>query len=489
MTNRSQQEEVLALLAEIEHRKKYSTLEYAFLDEGPFARNKYYGQSLKLFKAGKKYHERAYVAPNRCGKTYSAAYETTLHLTGLYPDWWEGHRFTKPISAWLCADRAETARDTIQMTLLGPRYDEGTGLIPKRLFAREPTNKPGNIPGARLDIFITHHDVNGVPDGISHATFKAYEARASAFMGSAQDWIWLDEAPPADIYTECLTRTATTKGHLICTFTPLAGSKEIFEKFVPEYRIPIDGIEAAYTYTVGNDWSNHMPHFSDNDKARLKASYAPWEMQARTTGIMSLGAGAVFPIAESEVLCEPFNIPDYFPKFAGLDVGWKKTAAVWCAYDPSTDTIYVYGEYYRGYAEPSIHADAIKARGAWIPIAIDPASNTPNQKDGDKLFVEYAHYGLRLKKADNSVTAGIMDMFQRFSTGRLKIFSSCASLITEFRCYQYDGEGRIRKQNDHALDALRYAVRTGFYIKQVVEDPDDHTPGVDFTNRDNITGY
>jgi phage terminase large subunit-like protein len=488
MSNRNDQEEVLALLAEIEYRKKYCALEYAFQDEGKYAR-KNYPQSLRLFAAGKHYKERGYIAPNRVGKSYSMTYETALHLTGRYPSWWEGHKFTKPITAWVCGKTNEVTRDILQLGLLGPRHNEGSGLIPKDDFAQEPTSRSG-IPGARQDAFIKHY-TNGVYDGISTVTLKSYEQGIDSFMGTARDWIWLDEEPPAPIYTECLTRTATTGGHVVCTFTPLNGASEVFKMFAPGLKIPEDGKVTPFRFSMGNSWQNAIPHLSKEDKDRLMASYAPWELSARTEGVPTLGAGAVFPVAESEITCAPFEVPVYWPKFAGLDVGWKKTACVWCAYDKDNDTIYICGEYYRGYAEPSIHADAIKARGAWVPIAIDPASNTPNQKDGDRLFEEYRKYGLNIYKADNSVTAGVLDMLQRFSTGRLKIFSTCQNLLTEYRCYQYDNEGRIRKQDDHALDAARYAMRTGFHIMMVEPEPEEsgYTQTDLFSNRDDVTGY
>ena len=41
-------------------------------------------------------------------------YETVLHLTGLYPDWWEGRRFDNPVRALAAGDTSQTTRDIIQ---------------------------------------------------------------------------------------------------------------------------------------------------------------------------------------------------------------------------------------------------------------------------------------------------------------------------------------------------------------------------------------
>ena len=54
-----------------------------------------------FFAGGGRAMERCFMAANRVGKTFGVGgYETALHLTGLYPAWWEGRRFTQPITAW-----------------------------------------------------------------------------------------------------------------------------------------------------------------------------------------------------------------------------------------------------------------------------------------------------------------------------------------------------------------------------------------------------
>ena len=41
--------------------------------------------------------ERAFLAGTQLGKTLAASYEVAMHLTGFYPDWWEGIRFNEPV--------------------------------------------------------------------------------------------------------------------------------------------------------------------------------------------------------------------------------------------------------------------------------------------------------------------------------------------------------------------------------------------------------
>ena len=160
-------------------------------------------------------------------------------------------------------------------------------------------------------------------------------------------------------------------------------------------------------YVVTAGWAD-TPHISPEAASELVRSYLPNERDARMRGIPSLGAGAIYPVPESEIVVEPFKLP-YYWKFAyGMDIGWKRTAAVWAAIDTETDTTYLVAEHYRGQAEPPIHAEAIKARGPWMPGFIDPAARGRNQKDGEQLLTTYRELGLRLSPADNAVSAGLL---------------------------------------------------------------------------------
>jgi hypothetical protein len=219
-------------------------------------------------------------------------------------------------------------------------------------------------------------------------------------------------------------------------------------------------------YLVQAGWDD-VPHLDADTKRELLASTLPHLRDARSKGVPSLGAGAIYPVAESEVMVEPFPIPAYWPRAYGQDVGWNRTAAIWGAVDRNTDTVYLYAEHYRGQAEPSVHADAVKARGVWIPGVIDPASRGRAQKDGEQLLALYQGLGLHLTIADNSVEAGLYDVWQRLSTGRLKVFRTCLNWWAEYRLYRRDEKGRIVKANDHLMDATRYLIRSGLAVASV----------------------
>lgn len=208
-------------------------------------------------------------------------------------------------------------------------------------------------------------------------------------------------------------------------------------------------------YLVQAGWS-HVPHLDEQTQAELLASTPPHLRDARVHGIPSLGAGAIYPIALSEILVDPFPIPAYWPRAYALDIGWNRTAAIWGAWDRSIDAVYLYTEHYRGQAEPSIHATAIRARGDWIPGLIDPAARGRAQKDGEQLIETYRALQLHLVPAQNAVEAGIYSVWERLSTGRLKVFKTLQNWQAEYRLYRRDEKGKIVKEFDHLLDATRY---------------------------------
>lgn len=241
-------------------------------------------------------------------------------------------------------------------------------------------------------------------------------------------------------------------------------------------------------HVVMATWDD-VPHLSQAQKDELWESIPPYQRDARAKGVPQLGSGAIYPVPESEIICEPFEVPDWWPRAYGFDVGWNKTAAIWGAIDRESDTVYLYSEHYRGQAEPSIHADAIRGRGSWVPGAIDPASRGRGQKDGQQLWQAYRDLGLDVHKADNAVEAGIHNVFQRLSTGRIKVFSTLQNWLSEFRIYRRDENGKVVKENDHLMDATRYLVMTGLTLA-TTEPMESHHDDFDYNDeRSDIGGY
>lgn len=238
-----------AIEAELARRARNKIATY-FPETGPL-RRELYAKHLAFFAAGgrhkpmhgcpedcdgKGHRERCFMAGNRTGKSEAGAYETTLHLTGRYPDWWTGRRFREPIGAWACGMTNIKTRDSVQEKLLGKivrtENDKpgevvglGTGMIPGDLI--RAVKSKGSIPNAIDTVYVRH------TRGTSVLTFKSYEQGREGFESEAKELIWLDEECPQDIYHECCVRTMTCDGMILLTFTPLNGLSEVVLLYLP----------------------------------------------------------------------------------------------------------------------------------------------------------------------------------------------------------------------------------------------------------------
>ena len=411
-----------------------------------------------------------YITAN-CGKTLAGAFAMACHLTGVYPSWWNGKTFDRPIKAWAAGSDAKSTRDTVQKELLGPIGNWGTGLIPKEKIGRYWALS--GVPQGVDTVEIKH-----ISGGMSTLGFKNYQQQLSAFYGTSMDVIWLDEICPADIYNECLIRTMTTDGIVFVTFTPLEGLTPLVVNFFSKAKLlagskPLLGVSAEQTDEDGIDsrlanrktakaivtagWDD-APWLTEEAKARMLDDTPPHLRAARSKGEPSMGSGNIYPIPLSDILIKPFEIPPYYERICGFDVGWNNTAAVWVARNPDTGVCYMYDEYLRGGEEPAIHASAVKSRGTWIPVMIDPASRGRSQVDGRKLMDMYRSEDLLLYPANNEVESGILNVWNHLSTGKLKIFETLPKFQREYTLYRRDLNGKVIKENDHLLDALRYAM-------------------------------
>ena len=449
-------------------RRRSARLHTFFADDGPLARE-HYRKHLDFFAAGATHKERLFMAANRVGKSEAGAYEVALHATGLYPDWWRGRRFTGPVEVWAVGTNSQTTRDIVQAKLYGPTIAPRTGMLPAHTILGT-TLARGGLSGSLEAIQVQH-----VTGGTSLIGLKTYEQGRSSFEGTAKHVVWCDEEPPLDCYTEMLYRTVTTRGVALVTFTPLQGLSEVVKGF-------IEPSEEArpYKHVTQAGWDD-VPHLDEDEKRAVLATTPPWQRDARTKGTPSLGAGAIYPVPESEFVVEDFPIPDHWPRAYGLDVGWNRTAAIWGAVQRETKeslgTVYLYAEHYRAEAEPAIHAAAIRARGAWVRGVIDPAARGRSQKDGHALLDVYRQLGLDIEPASHAVDAGLYAVWTRLSGGRLKVMRSCQQWLREYRMYRRDESGKIVKADDHLMDATRYLAMSGLDRARVA--PPDAPPPQD----------
>ena len=217
-----------------------------------------------------------------------------------------------------------------------------------------------------------------------------------------------------------------------------------------------------------------VPHLTAAEKAKILRGVAPWELQARKSGIPGHGIGAIYPIAENVMTIAPIDIPKHWPRSYGMDPGWNCTAVIWFAWDTDHGYVdregatrypaYAYDEYYRGQEHPAVHVAAIRTRGPWIPGVIDPAAEKARGPDGELLIETYRSLGLNVHKADNTVVSGLIRCWDMLSTQQLRIFDTLVNWRKEIRLYKRDEKGVVLKRNDHLMDAMRYNVMSGYDV-------------------------
>lgn len=402
------------------------------------------------------------MAGNQLGKTWSAGFESAMHLTGRYPDWWQGRTFAKPVMAWAAGVTGEVTRDTAQRVLVGRFNALGTGAIPRDSI-KSKTMKRG-VADAIDTVVVTFGGGGDVQAGESLIGFKSYDQGREKFQGETLDFVWLDEEPDEDIYTEALTRTNATGGMVYMTFTPLKGMTGTVKRFL------IDKPEGSSVTTMTID---DAEHYTPAQRASIIASYPAHEREARTKGIPTLGSGRIFAIADEAISVAPFEIPHHWPQICGIDFGWDHpSAAARLAWDRDTDVIYVTAGHRQKEQTPLLFAATVKPWGDWLPWAWPHDGLQHDKVSGEALAEQYKKQGglaMLEEKAThppkdgdpegsggNGVEAGLVDMLDRMQTGRWKVFSNLTDWFEEFRMY-HRKDGKVVKLDDDLISASRYA--------------------------------
>ncbi len=183
------------LVAKLKERERYFALE----GYTPYPKQKLFHD------LGATKHERALIAANRSGKSYSAGAEIAMHLTGIYPAWWAGRRFAGPTRGWAAGKTGLSVRDVGQKILFGTPgvvSDRGTGMVPRQTVDWERGTSTAHGYSGLFDTVQVKHKTGGV----STVRFMTYEQGREKWQGETLDWIWCDEEPPMDLYSEGLTR-------------------------------------------------------------------------------------------------------------------------------------------------------------------------------------------------------------------------------------------------------------------------------------------
>lgn len=441
-----------------------------------------YPKQLEFFAMGATKTERLLMAGNRLGKTMAGAFETAVHLTGLYPAWWPGRRWRRPVSAWAAGMSTTVVRDVTQTLLCGPPEIEdefGTGFIPAKCFVGRPSPARGGVSGA-YDTIRVQHCTDGVPDGVSRLGLKSYEQGRTKFQGSDLDFWWPDEEPDMDIYSEGCARYTSTGGMAFMTFTPLFGMSTVVGRFVNESNERRGYVQMGY---------KDAAHMTPELVADALSKYPAHEHDARMNGDPLLGSGRIFTEdPASYTFPRDMTIQPWFRKIWGIDFGGAgggaahPFAAVLLAIDPDTDEKFVCATYKQLGGLPMVHADALRRICSDAPVAWPHDGNEVTRGAGDNLMPLYKQFDLKMLSSHAhypgggySTEAAVLDMQQGFQRaggpGGLRVREDLADFFWECRQYHriIDRSARsvIVKKHDDLISACQKAIMMRRYAQPV----------------------
>lgn len=460
-----------------------------------------YEYQRRWFESGSFATLRYLSAANQIGKTYGGAVEMAYHLTGLYPDWWEGRRFKvadKEV-CWAMGVSLESTRKVLQNYLLGTdnaKKDKeiGTGLIPREMIRMESMVRDGELVKS-----ISIENING---GYCELYFYASTQSTDTLHGQKVLYIWLDEQPANELELSSIfaARTINTGGIVTITATPEKGATDLWRQCKED--------NSRHVYFQSATWAD-APHLTPEIKARILAAIPYHERDMRSKGIPVNGVGMIYPFAQDAITVMPFTIPDHWKVIAGLDFGYSGIAdpsVIMCvAYDPDNDMRYVFQEWtsemdrkpkdrepYANAHMPDFMArkltgekpddwDEVTKCAEFIPIGL-PGIVVKSPHDGNGILAgtqQTRSEIMRIIGANvdphlweippdlapmennrRSLAGSINIVAQWFRDGKLKIFSDCTETIRELQMYCWVKKGQrtvpVDKDN-HCMDAMRIA--------------------------------
>ena len=417
---------------------------------------------------------RAMIAANQVGKTQAGAFEDAVHLTGLYPPWWKGYRFTRPTSIWIAGPKQDKVRDTTQEALFGTWKNPdalGTGFIPKDAIPQRPVLARG-VPGAYDVGVVRWKDKNGRLDesALSSVKFMCYSEGVLAFASENIDVFHPDEEPPEDILSEARVRLQVRDGIIYLTATPLLGNTTVIKVFNEQGLVTQMGI---YDAMRGHDPERpHLGHYLSREQVEsILASFPAHERDARGFGIPMLGEGRVFLTDERELMVPPFeNVPVHLSKIWGLDFGGAGSgshpfAAALLAWDRDYDIIFLLRALKLQGMTMLQHIPAIREVAALVPVAWPHDGNEKDRASGIVIADQYKNPmpgmpGLLMlpehatwEDGGFSTEAAVNELDDRCKTGRFKVVETETHFADEYRQYHRE-KGLLVKKNDDVLSAI-----------------------------------
>ena len=418
---------------------------------------------------------RGILAANRIGKTVSTCYETAMHLTGQYPEWWAGHRFNKPITCMVAGEGWSQVALVLQQELLGTpdvklRDNLGTGAIPRDCIVVDTMRGDG---ANAIGIEIKHSS-----GGKSYLLFANYTQEVRQLQGFKLDLAVFDEQPPDDFFSEIVTRTATTQGMILCSFTPLKGLNGLVSKFWNREE-GYDYIRVSWDDVPEYDlWGE--PFLLNTTRRQLERDYLPHEREARMQGRPIMGKGAVFQLRDWPTYKSgsiDFASMPNIQRVIALDLGLvnDKTVISLMYWDPYERSAWLHKQIVVQGVEEAIPTQYIshllRPEVYGTPIVLPADASTPGRYTMSSTSIRELFEQYELNVVDGAImnppdpqgrvtnhkSYGINQMRQMLEVGSLQVNENCVDFLREASNYYVDQQGRFSDPDD-CIDSARYAI-------------------------------
>jgi hypothetical protein len=262
-------------------------------------------------------------------------------------------------------------------------------------------------------------------------------------------------------------RVFDKKGSIFGTMTPLKGLTFIYDE------IYLNAKQNPDVWCITMEWADN-PFLSKKEIARLTASMSEDMLLSRRYGKFASSCGLVYPQFDPQVhVIEPFRVPKEWQDNISIDPGLNNPLSChWYATD-FDGNVYVIAEHYEAGKDIVYHCGKIKEiceKLEWekdfsgrYRALIDSAAGQrtlASQKSVAELFYDF---GISVNmNVNKDVFSGIsrVKTYLKNAEGktRLFIFKNCPNMIREFKSYFWGEGDSPRKQDDHAMDELRYYI-------------------------------
>lgn len=222
----------------------------------------------------------------------------------------------------------------------------------------------------------------------------------------------------------------------------------------------IDGDADVFCQTSTIDDNPFLPtEFVEN----LKREYAGTVYYDRyILGRWALAEGLIYPMFSVERNVTD-KVPDVGRWYISIDYGTYNpfSAGLWCVAEGRAYRVAEY--YYSGRngspktdEEYYTELDRLAGERPVERVIIDPSASS-------MIETIKRHGRFRVRQADNNVAAGIPRVAALLNVGRIQLHPGCKDAIREFGLYAWDDKAqgdKPVKDNDHAMDDIRYFVNT-----------------------------